>query len=285
MKNNAFTCNSIAIQCLRPNKAYPIVSKNKKSPIKEKTLRHPGQSLDERIDKLINDDALLYFLYAGALIGLVGYEWWRYFYEVPPNPLPITIAAIVGFPYCLYKIWKIYKETKLLKLGRDGERAVGQFLETLRSDGAVVFHDIIADNFNLDHVIVSRKGIYAVETKTYSKPEKGEAKIIFDGEKLSIQGAGTYNQPLVQVQSASKWLKDIIKATTGRSFSIKPVILFPGWFVETTEQGKKVDTWALHPKALPAFIKNQADSISQEDAQMVVYHLCRYVRVKESEKK
>lgn len=260
------------------------MKKNKKSPIKEKTLRHPGQSLDERIDKLINEDGILYFMYATAIIGLAGYEWWRFIYKTPPNPLPITLVAIVGLPFCAYKLWKILKEAKHIKLGRDGERAVGQFLESLRADGCIVFHDIIADNFNLDHVIVSKKGIYAIETKTYSKPEKGEAKILFDGEKLSIQGSGTYTQPLIQVNSALEWLKNTILATTGKTFTIKPVILFPGWYVETIEKGKKSDTWVLNPKALPVFIKNQSDTISQEDVQMIVYHLCRYVRVKEAER-
>ena len=124
----------------------------------------------------------------------------------------------------------------------------------------------------------------AFETKTYSKPEKGEAKIIYDGEKISIQGAGTYGQPIVQVKSASRWLKNTLFETTGNSITVKPVILFPGWFVESTAQGKRADTWAFNPKSLPSFIKNQIDMISQEDMQMIVYHLCRYVRVKEAER-
>jgi len=32
--------------------------------------------------------------------------------------------------------------------------------------------------------------IYVIETKTYSKPEKGESTIDFDGEKLTIQAIG-----------------------------------------------------------------------------------------------
>jgi len=62
------------------------------------------------------------------------------------------------------------------------------------------------------------------------------------------------------------------------------VILFPGWYIESNEQGKKSDTWVLNPKALPVFIKNQPETVSREDAQMVVYHLCRYVRAKKNER-
>jgi hypothetical protein len=261
------------------------MTKNKKSPIKEKTLRHPGQSLDERIDLLINDKALLYIVYAVIVIMFAALEWLRYYHDRPPIPKTMTFLAFIVVLFCGYRIYKILKELKKIKLGREGERAVGQFLEILRADGCVVFHDILADKFNLDHVLVSKKGVYAIETKTYSKPEKGEAKILFDGEKISIQGSGAYDQPIVQVRSASNWLKNILKSTTGKTFVIKPVILFPGWFVESTEQGKKSDTWALNPKSLPAFISNQNETIAQEDAQMIVFHLCRYVRLKESERK
>lgn len=259
--------------------------KKSTSPIKEKTLRHPGQSLDEKLDKIIIEDVVSYYYLGIGFLLWAGYEWLQYYFKSPPNPVLPTIIAMVATPYCAYKLIKIYKETRLIIQGREGERAVGQYLESLRADGCVVFHDIIAENFNLDHVIVSKKGIYVIETKTYSKPEKGEAKILFDGEKLSIQGSGRYNQPVIQVSSASTWLKNTLKTSTGKTFVVKPVILFPGWFVESTEQGKKSSTWVLNPKALPAYIKNQPEIISQEDVQMAVFHLCRYIRVKEAEKK
>jgi hypothetical protein len=171
------------------------------------------------------------------------------------KPSSYHTNSIAVVPYCIYRLFKIYKETRTIKLGREGERAVGQFLERLRADGCVVFHDIIGDNFNLDHVIVSKKGIFTIETKTYSKPEKGEAKILFDGEKLAVHGSGTYDQPVIQVKAASTWLKNTIKATTGKTFAIKPVILFPGWYVESSEQGKRSGTWVLNPKSLPSFYK------------------------------
>jgi len=80
--------------------------------------------------------------------------------------------------------------------------------------------------------------------------------------------------------SPSIWLKNTLKATTGKTFTIKPGILFPGWYIDSTEQAKKSDSLVLNPKALPAFINNQPKMLSQEDAQMVVFHLCRYVRKK-----
>ena len=50
------------------------IKPNKKPPITEKTLRHPGQSLDEKLDKLDYEDIInfLFFLYNfrhGVLYG------------------------------------------------------------------------------------------------------------------------------------------------------------------------------------------------------------------------
>ncbi len=254
----------------------------KKSPIKDKPLHYVGQSLDERLHKLINEDAVPYLLTCFLMVCLAGYEWWRYYRNPPPSPKTITFLASLFTIFCIYKVRKILKEVKAIRLGRDGERAVGQYLENLREKGHRIFHDIVGDNFNLDHVIISRKGIYVVETKTYSKPVKGEAKIGFDGKKLKIKALGVQTKPITQVSAASNWLKEILLETTGKKFSIKPVILFPGWYVESTEQGKKSPVWVLNPKALPSFIENQPDIISQEDMMLASFHISRYIRTKET---
>ena len=52
--------------------------------------------------------------------------------------------------------------------------------------GAYVFHDVPADNFNIDHVVVSGQGIFAVETKGFTKPKRGggnaDATVVFDDQ-------------------------------------------------------------------------------------------------------
>jgi hypothetical protein len=209
-----------------------------------------------------------------------GSEWWLYLKNPPPSPKTITFIAVVFVCFSVYKLKKISNEVKSIKLGRDGERTVGQYLENLREKGHRIFHDLLGDNFNLDHVIISRKGIYVIETKTYSKPEKGEPKIGFDGEKLTIKAHGEQTKPITQVKAASNWLKNILKETTGKDFSVKPVILFPGWYVESTEHGKKSNVWVLNPKALPTYIENQPDIISKEDMMLTSFHISRYIRSK-----
>ena len=85
-------------------------------------------------------------------------------------------------------------------------------------------------------------------------------------------------KPLVQVKAAANWLKQIIKESTGKDLDVKKVILFPGWFIEPTAESKQSDVWVLNPKALPVFISNSRERLSGEDANLVAYHLSRFVR-------
>lgn len=110
--------------------------------------------------------------------------------------------------------------------------------------------------------------------------EKGEPKIGLDGEKLTIKALGEQTKPINQIKAASNWLKNILKETTGKDFSVKPVILFPGLYVESTERGKKSNVWVLNPKALPTYIENQPDIISQENIMLAAFHISRYILAK-----
>ena len=256
---------------------------SKRSPIKSKPLRYAGKSLDERIDKLINEDAAPYLLFSIYVVLMAGYEWWRFYKHNPPTPKIMTVFALLVVIITAYKIRKILKEVKALKLGREGERAVGEYLDLLREQGYKIFHDIVGDNFNIDHLIISTKGIFIVETKTYSKPTDKDAKIYFDGNSIKVDGMHLSKNLLSQVEASSQWLSTIIKESTGKEYPIKGVILFPGWYVQSVGNASKSKTWVLNPKALPKYLKNETSKIPREDMLLACSHLTRYIRSKEAE--
>lgn len=152
-----------------------------RSPLKDKPLRYVAQSADERLDDLLHDKILPYYLAACGLAVMIFYEWFRYF--KPLDRPPVVVSMIWGscFVVCAYKVYKHIKAVKHQKQGRDGERAVGQYLELFRESGCHIYHDILGKGFNVDHVVISNKGIFVVETKTYSKPASGKATVTFDG--------------------------------------------------------------------------------------------------------
>lgn len=254
--------------------------KKTKSPLKSKPLRHAGQSLDEEIQRVLDDEVLSYVYWPSVAAVLAGLEWWRWFKPMPPAPILYTVLAVLTICFSTYKLIRLRKRVHKLKLGRDGEKAVGQYLELLREKGFKVYHDVIGEGFNIDHVLVSEKGVFAIETKTYSKPEKGAANILYDGKTLKMNGFELGDVVLSQARAEAQWLSSLIKESTGKSNSVKPVVLFPGWFVESVGEANNSGLWVLNPKALPHFLSNLPNVLSAEDAQLTAFHLSRYIRTK-----
>ena len=248
-----------------------------KSPIKDNPLRNPGQSLQEEVNKILDDEASKYILIGICSIVFAALEWWRYYFPTGASPKIVTLVAVLALVYSVFKLIKIKKKLRNLRQGYSGELAVGQFLEQVRSSGAVVYHDLLFDGFNIDHVIVSEKGVFAIETKTYSKPAKGESIIEYSGDMLDIDGFKT-DKPLIQARAAAKSLSELIKDTTGRDVEVTSVVLFPGWYVKATTPTAHVKLWALNPKALIIFLANRKPCLSIEDQKLIAYHLSRYIR-------
>ena len=173
---------------------------------------------------------------------------------------------------------RIIRKVRAFKLGRDGEKVVGQFLEELRAKGATVFHDIPANGFNVDHVVIAPKGIYVIETKTYRKRDGREPTVRYDGMKLTVDGKAPSRDPVKQVQAIAAWVRAFLAESTGKTFSVRPVVVFPGWYVETVGSIAHDKVWVLNPKGLPSFIQNDKGDLPLEDVNLVSYHLSRYIR-------
>ena len=251
-------------------------SQKTKSPLKDKPLRNPGQSLDEQIDKLV-DDKITTWLMAVIFLGVLAVlEWYRWYTQAPYTPKTYTFMAILVGAIGFWQLRKFRRELQLLRLGRDGEKVVGQFLESLRNDGYRVFHDIVGDGFNIDHVVIGPTGIYSIETKTFSKPIDKNSKIIFDGTKITKGGYEIDRDPVIQAKAQAKWLATLLESSTNRKVQVKPVVLFPGWFVKS---GRQSDIWVLNPKALGAFMGNREPQLSNEDVGLFSFHLSRFIRL------
>lgn len=257
-----------------------MAKSNKTSPLKDRPLHNPGQSLDVRLDDLLVHKVLLPIVMAGMLIALASTEWLRWYWGTPPHPFFYTLAAAGFVIYVAFAVWRIRTQVRAIKLGRDGERAVGQYLEQLRESGARVFHDIVGNGFNLDHVVLTTQGIFVVETKTWRKPSRGEAHITFDGTQVLAAGHKPDRDPVRQVVTQAAWLRELLKESTGKAFPVKPVIVFPGWFVEAAATGsaKRHGVRLLNPKALPSFIAAEPDQCGVEEVKLAAYHLSRYIR-------
>jgi hypothetical protein len=155
-------------------------------------------------------------------------------------------------------------------------------LDELRIDGARIFHDVLGDVFNVDHIVISTRGVYCVETKTLTKPH-ADAKIHYDGQRVLVAGHSLDRDPIRQVTATARWLEDQIAESTGKRFPVRPVVVFPRWWIETAPTAGHLAVWVLEPKGLLKWIGNAQSTIADSDVAMISYHIGRIVRAREKE--
>jgi len=192
----------------------------------------------------------------------------------------ITLAFFAAsIVYVIPRIRAARKRIKSLQQASDGERSVAEYLDILREqDGMKVLHDIEGEAFNLDHVVIAQQGIYVIETKTISMPEEGYPRIEYDGASVRIDGFTPTKNPVDQVQAEVRWLRNLLKDALRRDYPIRPVVVFPGWYVESAPQAKRSKVWVLNPKALQGFIRQEPMILSSKDVAEVGSFLKRNVR-------
>ncbi len=114
---------------------------------------------------------------------------------------------------------------------------------------------------------------------TKSRPD---AVVHYDGKRVLVDGRAPVRDPIKQVTAAAKWLGAQIEESTGKRFPVRPVVVYPGWFIESSPEGRYAPAWVLEPKALVKWIENAATSIDDSDVSLIAYHLARIVMAGES---
>jgi len=132
-------------------------------------------------------------------------------------------------------------------------------------------------------VLIGPSGIYTIETKTHSKPQKGSHEVTYDGTTVKVNGFQPDRDPMVQARSEARWLHDLIKSSTGKTFKVQPVVLYPGWFVRSSVEWPEV--WVLNEKFFVSAVAKQHTQIDDADIHLITYHLKRYVIALEEQAK
>lgn len=253
-------------------------STGKRSPLIAAPLRLPGQSLSDEMHDVGYDGMLAPLLLALFVTILAGLDWWRYAFNLKPSPWISTAFAVVVTAYAALRFTSTKKRLEQLKLGRDGERAVAQYLEWFRTGGFFVFHDIPNDGANIDHVLIGTRGLFTIETKTISKPSRGECKVRVADSTVRCNDKPLDRDPIIQAKAQARWLSTFLAEAQFKVF-VQPVIVFPGWFVEPFDM-KREGVWVLEPKALDRFVENEPERFSNDQVRAMASALSSYVRSK-----
>jgi len=252
-------------------------AEKKRSPLERAApLRAPGQSLTEQLHDESYDHIIAPAMLALMMLVMAGMEWFRFFTAAKPNPVIYTLVAAMAVAYAVIKIWRAKKRLAQIRLGRDGERAVAEHLEWLRRKDFVIFHDVPNGDANVDHVVIGPQGVFTIETKTHSKPVRGECKVKVVAGEVFANGQRMDRNPLVQAKAQASWLGNFLRESQFQPF-VWPVVVFPGWFVESFDNQSE-GIWVLETKALAKFIENEPIRHSLDEVRAMASALRSHVR-------
>ena len=248
----------IALAAIKLLKAYHGLKK-RRTPFSTKFLRSPGQSLIEKLDD-INDDLVAYMamMIAMPVMFYASYISNLYFHKRPLTLSSALVYIIIGglfIAYLIFKMVGLFNLRRSARLGYEGEVATGQELNLMMLKGYHVYHDFVADKFNIDHIVVGPAGVFAVETKARAKPTSddrtADAKVTYDGHCIHFP-KWKENKPLEQAKAQAFWLERWLSSATGEKTAVRPVVALPGWYItRTASEGILV----INPKQFPSIAK------------------------------
>lgn len=246
------------------------------SPIREKLLPLPGQHLDKKLQDIVLNEGLTYIHATALALALAtGALAQKLLPQYPLHQILLGVSAVVTL-WGAFGIVRLSRVAARYKLGRQGERYVGQLLQTLDLPGARVFHDIPTDRGNLDHVIVCDRGVYVIETKTWKKVSNEQIEVR-EG-LLYRRGRRVHGDPVGQAAAGGRWLNRVLERETGKSYECKPVVVLPGWFVKPMDDATKGVAWVLEPKAMMKWIPREPVKLQSEDVRRVANAIGNYIR-------
>jgi hypothetical protein len=252
-------------------------------PVKEKLLRAPGESLQVKIEELTEGFifAVLILLVFGMALGGFTSIVMKHGGAIRQEVLIGSWAvALIGMILCSARILYVSRLLAGYRLGFSGERAVGEELNRLMLDGCIVFHDLVVDAWNIDHIVIAPSGVFAIETKTYRKKAKRQDdfyKVKFDGVTLHFP-TRTDRRPLEQAIRNAGWLSDTLSKALAESIQVQPLLTLPGWWVERRGKGQAIVL--NHREIRQCIVRKGPTVLSGKQMQQIAYQIeqrCRDV--------
>lgn len=228
--------------------------KPERSPISEKLLRPAGESLRLRIDDLrekFSERVTFAMTFPGVVLASMLLSAMDG--NLPKNLVAVAFAiSALLLIFLLRRAFQTRTELADYQLGFHGERAVAEELNQLMLKGCRVFHDLPMDPYgNIDHIIVSSAGVFAVETKTRRKrtaPKgKRDCDAVFDGKAVNFP-SWTETKMVNQALTQGERLSTLLTSAVGEPVDVQAVLTLPGWFVTSSVPPGRVRV--LNPKGI-----------------------------------
>lgn len=257
---------------------------HRKSPLTRHLLRPPGFTLQQKAEDLHGD--FMAFCCIACIMPLYGGLAYFTLDDMPNDPtarmLLWTVMILISEGYCWFRIWKLYPKYRYARLGMEGEQAVGEELNQLMLHGCRVFHDVPIEYGNVDHVVISNSGVFAVETKMLGELVVAEGKkevwvdyntgmLCFPDRQVPIHAK--------QLETCQRSLSKLLSQAVGTTIEVEPILALPGWFVR--RKGRPTYC-VINPFNAARFFVHKRTVLSPQLVQQIAHQLdqlCRDVPI------
>ena len=221
------------------------LDRRRRSPFTGDFLRNPGHTLLRQWDDARGE--VMVYMSASMSMPLLLFSvtvtqaWWS------ERPIPTCVwvfHGVLALGLSIFlgsKLVQAMRRVQQLRLGYEGELAVGQELNQLMSVGYRVYHDFPAEGFNVDHVVIGPTGVFAVETKARRKlvteDGRADAQVEYTGHVLRFP-SWSDSKTLYQAQRQAQWLSRWLSSAVGESVPVRAAVTLPGWYVTQTGRGE-----------------------------------------------
>ena len=239
-----------------------------------------GESLENKINQL-GDEVFEALLPSMVTFAASVFIWMIYLGFLPVSLLSavfMTILLVVFSVRAFVKIRKLNRQIKNHRKGLDGERYVGTKLERLSSNSTFVFHDVVCGKFNIDHVIISTKGIFTIDTKNWALPDRdyNKADFIFkDGELIDSTGV-LQSDLMHKIESQGRWLEGKINEWTKNRYPVYRVGIMIGAYVDNINKDFS-KYWIINDGAFAGFFDKEREKYPLNDVLRIADSLQRFI--------
>ena len=179
----------------------------------------------------------------------------------------LLISTLIIWYKALKRSVIIFQENKKTQKETDSKNNIKTLLDTLNNKKNKVYHDIKMESSMLDHLIISTKGLFILETKSYFQGQNEKLKIEFEKSKLFVNDK--INEEIIfKINFYSHKIIEKLKPLWEKDLEITKVILFPYRLTEEPFYPIKEDKLFIsHQKGFKKEFDESTDIFSNEEFQ------------------
>lgn len=244
--------------------------------------RVQGESLQVKISE-IEWNITETIMYPAVFFVLTIWVWLAAVGFMTFNWLTAVFMSIVTAVLAIRAYRKVKEDRTKLKAyrkGLEGERLVGESLNSLSDNCTTfVFHDIPGERFNVDHIVVSTRGIFAIETKHFDRTKGHE--FYFDGNMVFRQNKDGKRYPcpklLPQMDGEASYIQQEIEKRAEIKLPVTKVAVIVGSYIEGAENFKEY--WLLNERSFITAFKKSHEVYDDSLVKLVAQHIREMVKI------